>query len=71
MPFKPQGLTNLRRWCKTLNYPIVAIGGIDVTKIAGICKAGVTGVALISAITKSARPIQTTQELLREVSKYA
>lgn len=71
MPFKSQGLTNLRRWRQTLNYPMVAIGGIDLPKVAGVCRTGVEGVALISAITKSAKPIQSTQELLQEVSKYA
>ncbi|MHB1947263.1 MAG: thiamine phosphate synthase [Gammaproteobacteria bacterium] len=56
MPFAPQGLLNLKRYCNTLNYPIVAIGGISRESLHDVLQTGVDGVAVISAITSAAHP---------------
>ncbi len=63
MPFSPQGLENLKRWRKTLDYPLVAIGGIDEIRITPVAKTGVDGIAMISAITKSPQPEQAAKVL--------
>lgn len=51
MPFSAQGLINLSRWRKTLCYPLVAIGGINLHNLSSVLETDVDGVAMISAIT--------------------
>jgi len=70
MPFTPQGILQLKRWRKTLNYPLVAIGGICMEKISGILQTNVDGIAMISAITKANDPIAATNKLLEMVRDY-
>lgn len=65
MPFSAQGVECLKRWQRTLNYPLVAIGGIDINRIVDVVTTGVQGVALISAITKAQDPRKATEHLLR------
>lgn len=68
MPWVPYGLAGLRYWCTSIvDYPLVAIAGIDATNIQPIAATGVSGVALITAITKSDNPEQTSAELQRLV----
>ena len=64
MPFAPQGIFQLSRWQRTLNYPLVAIGGINLARLTDILTTQVDGVAMISAITQSPDPIADTQKLL-------
>lgn len=66
MTFAPQGIINLQRWRKLLNYPLVAIGGIDLERIPAILATGVEGIALISAITNAQDPLTATIRLLEK-----
>ena len=68
MPFQPQGVGALTRWRTLLSYPLVAIGGIDLTRIDEVKATGVDGIAMISAITKVNDPIATTNYLLQKVN---
>jgi hydroxymethylpyrimidine kinase / phosphomethylpyrimidine kinase / thiamine-phosphate diphosphorylase len=70
MPFAPLGIAQLKRWRKTLNYPLVAIGGICTEKISDVLQTNVDGIAMISAITKAKDPIATTNRLLKMVANY-
>jgi len=65
MPFLPQGIEKLKRWRRTLDYPLVAIGGIQHRNISEVKSTGVDGIALISAITAAANPIDSAKELLQ------
>lgn len=68
MGFAPQGLSNLKRWRRTLkNYQIVGIGGIDTNNISDVAATGVDGIALISAITKASNPYIATQALIQKM----
>jgi hydroxymethylpyrimidine kinase / phosphomethylpyrimidine kinase / thiamine-phosphate diphosphorylase len=67
MLFKPQGIAQLKRWRKTLNYPLVAIGGINLERLDKICKSGVDGISLISAITNADNPLIATQQFLSQI----
>ncbi|MCW8384969.1 thiamine phosphate synthase [Fluoribacter dumoffii] len=69
MPFAAQGVERLQRWQRTLNYPLVAIGGINKARMPAVAATGVQGVALISAITKAEDPQQATLELLSLMGK--
>ncbi len=61
MTVAPQGLAQLQRWCHTLDqYPLVAIGGVSEKNIAAVWQTGVSGVAMISAITQAQDPVQAT-----------
>ncbi|WP_131794306.1 thiamine phosphate synthase [Fluoribacter gormanii] len=64
MPFAAQGVECLQRWKRTLNYPLVAIGGINIERMPDVVATGVQGVALISAITEASDPDQSTLKLL-------
>lgn len=65
MPWVPHGIEGLNYWCSAVNdYPLVAIAGIDETNFHTIAETGVSGIALITAITKSPNPEATTQKLL-------
>ena len=64
MPWVPQGLNGLEYWQNLLDYPLVAIGGIDHQSAALIHALGVSGIAMISHITQAKDPISATQKLL-------
>lgn len=70
MPFNPQGIEQLQRWRRTLHYPVVAIGGINLSRLPTILKTGVAGIALISAITQAADPCGVTQQFLQIIKEY-
>jgi hydroxymethylpyrimidine kinase / phosphomethylpyrimidine kinase / thiamine-phosphate diphosphorylase len=64
MPFTAQGIECLQRWQRTLNYPLVAIGGINLQRMPDVLASGVEGIALISAITQAEDPLSATEQLL-------
>lgn len=63
-----QGIGGLRRWRRTLNYPLVAIGGISIERARDVAATGVSGVALISAITEAEDPLKATKQLISLLS---
>ena len=70
MPSKPQGLKRLRRYVELLaptHIPTVAIGGISLERIGAVKATGVSGIALVSAITKANNPEQAVRELQAEI----
>lgn len=64
MPWIPHGVKGFAYWRKGLNYPLVAIGGINHARIPGLVAAGADGIAMISAITHDADPEQRTREFM-------
>lgn len=71
MTHPPQGLLNLYYWQSTLNYPLVAIGGINQQNLPKVAATGVNGIAMISAITKSEDPLTATRNLIHLYKKYS
>ncbi|CAA0078264.1 Thiamine-phosphate synthase [BD1-7 clade bacterium] len=55
MPFAPQGLTQLQEWVRLIDsrYPLVAIGGIDLTNASEVLQTGVGSVAMVRAVTEA------------------
>ncbi|MEO7885805.1 MAG: thiamine phosphate synthase [Polaromonas sp.] len=49
-------------------YPVVAIGGISLDRIAGVMDCGVDGVAVVSAVTLAADPQEAALHGLRLAS---
>ena len=64
MPHQPQGLSELKRFCRLLDYPLVAIGGINLERLPDVLATEVTGVAVISAITKANDPVNEAKRWL-------
>ncbi|MDT8311602.1 MAG: thiamine phosphate synthase [Methylophaga sp.] len=65
MPWQPQGHAKIVEWLQILGKtPLVAIGGIDVSRAKALKKTGVGSVAMISAITKAADYRAVCRELL-------
>jgi hydroxymethylpyrimidine kinase/phosphomethylpyrimidine kinase/thiamine-phosphate diphosphorylase len=49
----PQGVDALKRWRRTLRYPLVAIGGISLNNAQEVLDAGADGAAVIKDVTKA------------------
>lgn len=60
----PQGLAALKKIVEKISLPIYAIGGIKPENIADTRRAGVRGIALISAIMSAADPKDATKKIL-------
>ncbi len=69
MPFLPQGVEKLRRWRRTLNYPLVAIGGINSENLDEILETNVDGIAIMSAITQHKQANEITKKFLKRVNE--
>jgi hydroxymethylpyrimidine kinase/phosphomethylpyrimidine kinase/thiamine-phosphate diphosphorylase len=53
MRFAPQGLDALRRWRRTLPYPLVAIAGIFLENAPDVLATGVDGIAVVRDIVNA------------------
>ncbi|WP_196138706.1 thiamine phosphate synthase [Aliikangiella sp. G2MR2-5] len=64
MPWTPHGVEGLSYWVNALDYPVVAIGGINGERLAEVIATGVNSVAMITAITESQQPDDVTKSYL-------
>ena len=64
MPWVPHGPEGFRYWRNTLDYPLVAIGGINADRIPIVKAAGADAIAMITAITLSENPESTARYFL-------
>lgn len=65
----PQGIENLKHWRKTLDYPLVAIGGISLSNLDQVLDCGVEGVAVISAILNAPNPEKEIEKFLNRIGR--
>ena len=66
MPYSPVGLEQLAAWVGLADQcPVVAIGGITLAALPGVMACGVSGAAVVSAVTQAADPQAAAQEGLR------
>ena len=66
MPYEPVGLERLAQWAtQAAPYPVVAIGGISLERMAGVLACGVDGVAVVSAVTLAADAQQAALDGIR------
>ncbi|MEC4725288.1 thiamine phosphate synthase [Shewanella sp. D64] len=65
MPSAPQGLDKLKHYVALLgeHYPLVAIGGIDASKLAEVKQTQVHDVAVVRAVTQAEDPAKAYQVL--------
>ncbi len=66
MKFGPQGLEQLTEWVNLLKaeYPLTAIGGINLERAPSVLASGVESCAMVTAITLSEDVEGTVSELL-------
>ncbi|WP_417445510.1 thiamine phosphate synthase [Kangiella sp.] len=70
MPWIPHGIKNLSYWNHLMkSYPWVAIGGINESRIAEVAATGVSGIAMISAITQAQHPEQTAMRMMELIKQ--
>ena len=66
MPYAPVGLAQLVQWTALAgDNPVVAIGGITLAALPDVMACGVSGVAVVSAVTQAADPQAAALEGLR------
>jgi len=71
MPWIPHGIENLGYWNNLMqSYPWVAIGGINADRIAEVASTGVSGIAMISAITKVQAPEQIVNNMMQLIEQH-
>lgn len=68
MPWIPHGIDGLKYWASSIDYPLVAIAGIDHHNIEAVAATGVSGIAMITAITQSENPAAKSSELSKRIS---
>jgi thiamine-phosphate diphosphorylase len=61
------GLPLLNRGVVVADLPVIGIGGIDVSNAASVIRAGASGVAVMSAILRSADPRAAAEALRKEI----
>lgn len=64
MPWIPHGIEGLSYWNKVLDYPLVAIGGINDERIKAVIATGVDSVAMITAITEADEPEEIAEQYM-------
>lgn len=66
-PIGPEGLKNMVDYFP--NFPIVAIGGININNIEKVLESGVSGVAVIAAIMNSPSPEKSCVEMRKIIDE--
>ncbi|MDO8445163.1 MAG: thiamine phosphate synthase [Deltaproteobacteria bacterium] len=67
---QPVGIDKLKEVAKAVNIPIFALGGITIANTEDIMKAGVYGVAMISAIMASNDVKKAVEELIMKIAEH-
>ena len=68
MPWTPHGVAGLSYWRKVIDYPLVAIGGINESRLAEVAAVGVDSVAMITAITQAGDPVGTANRFVATIN---
>ncbi|PCK09127.1 MAG: thiamine-phosphate pyrophosphorylase [Alteromonadaceae bacterium] len=71
MPWVPRGPEGFAYWSQTLDYPLVAIGGINQDRISALMNAGADGIAMITAITLAENPEQTAAQFMHTINTHS
>jgi thiamine-phosphate pyrophosphorylase len=64
----PLGIETLEKASSLLSIPIVAIGGITIENAPALVAAGAGGIAVISAVSRAASPLQAAMELAKAIN---
>jgi thiamine-phosphate pyrophosphorylase len=64
------GLSFLEHVCRSISIPVIAIGGITPETAVHCCRAGATGVAVLSPIMHSDNPLATASQFRSALDAY-
>lgn len=67
-PGAGRGLGALRRIAGAAPVPVLALGGIDVDRVAACIGAGAAGVAVVGALASAPSPVRAARDLARAVA---
>ncbi len=67
----PLGVDGVRAICRSLNVPVIAIGGVTADNAAALIAAGVAGVAVIGAMLDAPDPRDAASALRRAIAAGA
>ena len=71
MPFAPQGLDRLGAWKRAIgDIPLVGIGGVSLSRAAGVLRAGADVAAVVTDITLNADPEARTRAWVSETEAF-
>ncbi|WP_378947996.1 thiamine phosphate synthase [Mesorhizobium sp. ANAO-SY3R2] len=71
MKWAPQGLDRLAEWKRRIgSLPLVAIGGLNVTRIDGVFAHGADSAAVVTDITRHADPEGRTRQWLAATAQW-
>ena len=63
MPTAPQGLGRLATYARLMrHHSLVAIGGIDLTRLDAVCQTGVGSIAVVRALVEAPNPEATARD---------
>jgi thiamine-phosphate diphosphorylase len=68
---RAQGPAFLQNLCAQVRLPIIAIGGIDHSRVSECLGAGAYGVAVIGAVWNATRPVLAARALLAQLNEVA
>lgn len=72
MVYDPVGIEDLKRWSKSVEYPIVAIGGINLDTISDVvATSAADGVAMIAGVLKNDEVSEKKTKALIEIFEKA
>ena len=66
----PLSREELRRICRSVEVPAVAIGGITAADVEAILATGVTGIALSGALLGAASPAEETRRIMTILNQH-
>jgi thiamine-phosphate pyrophosphorylase len=68
---EPCGVEKLAEAARSLDMPVIALGGIKPENIPDTLSAGCHGIAVISAILSAADPREAASSMLKKIEEYA
>lgn len=71
MPWRPQGCDRVRKWKQRIGeMPLVAIGGLDPSRLPGVFEAGADIAAVVTDITLNDDPEARTRQWIRTTRQW-
>ncbi|WP_096189795.1 thiazole tautomerase TenI [Evansella halocellulosilytica] len=64
-----RGITSLKEVVKSINIPVIAIGGIKPENVQQVVEAGVKGIAVMSGVLEAANPLSAIESYVMEGAK--
>ncbi|GEN82880.1 thiamine phosphate synthase [Sporosarcina luteola] len=67
---QPKGVEELSRVTKSVDLPVIAIGGIKPEHVENVLGAGAAGIAVMSGVFRSVNPVYSVKEYTAEMKRF-